>query len=207
MSSLRSEILGLPDGSPAFRLLLPEGWTANKISEETAESFEEQARAVFMRAGRPDLDGAFASMMRRGMRDLERSGARYVLLPGASSDGTVPPISLIVSVVSGEGGATLDGWVSARFREGAQMLDEGGRIVHWRARKPGTETGVEQVQSSYVIPMPETNRTKALMLTGTVMVDADATDDADIIVAGGAVFDAIAATVTWMAPVDTSPVR
>ena len=77
MTSLRAELLGLPGGLPRFRLLLPEGWSATEITPEATEQMEQQARKVFMRAGRPDLDGVFSSTLERAMRELGRAGGRY----------------------------------------------------------------------------------------------------------------------------------
>jgi hypothetical protein len=204
MVSLREEILGVSSVEPSFRLLLPEGWTAHRISESTADHFEARAGDVFRRAGRPDLDGAFASILRRSMRDLEKAGAEWVILPAASEERGSAPLSLIVSVISGQNGQPLDSWVAQRFREGARMLDDAGRIVTWRARKAGSEAGVEQVQSSYLIPVPETDRKKGLLLTGTVMIEAGAPDDSDAIVASSAAFDAISSTVSWVVPADVA---
>lgn len=202
MASLREELLGTPALEPSFRLLLPEGWTSHPISEATARSFEDRASAVFRRAGRPDLDGAFASMLRRSMRDLERAGAEYVILPPASEERGSAPVSLIVSVISGHNGMPLDAWVAQRFREGAHMLDDSGRIVTWRSRKPGSEAGVEQVQSSYLLPVPDTDRKKGLLLTGTVMIEEGTSEDSVEIVASTAAFSAIASTVSWVTPAD-----
>ncbi len=202
MVSLREEILGAPSVEPAFRLLLPEGWTSHPISEDTAASFEERASDVFRRAGRPDLDGAFASILRRSMRDLARAGADYVILPPASEERGSAPVSLIVSVITGQNGQPLDAWVAQRFREGAQMLDDSGRIVTWRSRKPGSETGVEQFQSNFLLPVPETDRKKGLLLTGTVLIEEGASEDSDAVVASSAAFAAIASTVSWVTPAD-----
>ena len=198
MTSLRAQLLGLPGGLPRFRLLLPEGWSATEITSEATEKIEQQARQVFMRAGRPDLDGVFSSTLERAMRDLGRAGGKYAILPGAGPDGVAPPLSLIVSVISGEDGAPLDDWVAARFRRGAEMLDRSGQIVFWRERSSAGEQGVEQAQSTYVAPVPETARTKALMFTGTALVEAGAPDTADMVVAGNAVFDAIVSTLSWV---------
>ncbi|MGA7147640.1 MAG: hypothetical protein WBX17_04020 [Microbacterium sp.] len=198
MASLRAELLGLPESLPRFRLLLPEGWTATEITEEAGENLEKQARQVFMRAGRPDLDGAFSSLLERAMRELGRAGGKYAILPGAGRDGIAPPLSLIVSLISGENGAPLDEWVASRFRRGAQMLDDSGQIVYWRERSSAGEAGVEQVQSTYVAPIPETARTKALMFTGTTLVETGAPDTSDSVVSGNAVFDAIVSTLSWV---------
>lgn len=151
-----------------------------------------------MQAGRPDLDASFGGSLQQSMRDLERAGGRYVILPGAGSDGVAAPLSLIVSVVSGENGASLDGWVTERFRAGARMLDAKGQIVFWRGRRPDPAQGVDQVQSTYVIPVPETGRATALVFTGTTLVEHDAGEDDEAIIAGNAAFDAIVSTVSWV---------
>jgi hypothetical protein len=198
MTSLRAELLGLPGGLPRFRLLLPEGWSATEITPEATEQMEQQARKVFMRAGRPDLDAVFSSTLERAMRELGRAGGRYAILPGAGPDGVAPPLSLIVSLISGEADAPLDDWVAARFRRGAEMLDRSGQIVLWRERSPAGERGVEQAQSTYVAPVPDTARTKALMFTGTALVEEGVPDTSDAVVAGYAVFDAIVSTLSWV---------
>jgi len=197
-TSLRAELLGLPESLPRFRLLLPAGWQSHPITAETAERFEQQARGVFMRAGRPDLDGVFTSDLQRSMRGLERTGARYVILPENRPDGVPLPLSLIVSLISGDNGVSLDDWVAARFRQGAQMLDQNGQIVFWRTRRPAGEPEVHQVQSTYVVPVPETGRNKALMFTGTGLVGSEAPEDDDMVVASNAMFDAIVSTVSWV---------
>lgn len=89
-----------------------------------------------------------------------------------------------------------------KTREGAEILDPEGRMVYWRERRPGLDRDTVRAQSTYLIPVPGTRRRTALMLRGTTILGAQASDDDEYAVAVRMVFDAMASTVTWIAAED-----
>jgi hypothetical protein len=201
MSTLREQLLGGGE-TPEFRLLLPAGWECQALDDGYADRVEREVRAVFMRAGRPDLDGRFTGQLQRGIAAARAEGAKHVILP-LSPDGDAPlPMSLVVATTQAPAGGTLDAWVSGRIRAGATMLDDDGRIVTWRsdAVGEGEEAGTRQWQSHYVAAVPGTGRTRAVIVTATLLGLAE--DDAETpeVVAARALFDAIVSTLAWVAP-------
>lgn len=194
--SLRSEILGATGSLPRFRVLLPTGWQSFRIDDSTANLVGDKAGAVFMRGGRPDLDGQYRANLERAMRDLQAAGGLFLYLPVDTE--TVQPLSLVVTEISGQSGATLDGWVSDRFREGAEMLDDDGRIVFWRRRKSAGEDGVDQHESFYLTPIPESGRRRALLFSGTGLISSSDDHESEAVVNYSALFDAIVSTITWV---------
>lgn len=200
--SLREQLLGLSTGAPRFRILLPPEWASFPVTPELGEQFERQVREVFMKAGRPDLDGVFTAQLRAAMKGLNESGAKYIFLPSERAPGKDPfALSMIATYVEPPE-ASLDAWVMKKIREGAEILDPEGRIVYWRERRPGLDGDTVRAQSTYVIPVPGTRRRTALMLTGTTILGAQAPDDDEYAVAVRMVFDAMASTVTWIAAED-----
>ncbi|MFK0402259.1 hypothetical protein ACIQTT_08025 [Microbacterium sp. NPDC090225] len=197
--SLREELLGLAPAVPRFRILLPPEWASFPVTPELGGQFEQKAREVFARAGRPDLDGVFSAQLARAMRGLQEAGAKYVFLPSERTPGKDPfALSMVATYIDSPDGP-LDGWITARVRAGAEMLDPEGRIVFWRDRGPGLDGETHKSQSTYVIAVPGSNRRKALMLTGSTIVGAETDDDDEYAVAVRMIFDAMAATVTWIA--------
>lgn len=200
MTTVREQLFGATAELPEFRLLLPAGWESLPLTDDTLAGLERRVHEFFVRAGRPDLDGTFTPRMVHGVQRAAAAGGKYVILPTSPPGGQPLPLSMLVTVISGEGGGTLDAWVAARFRAGATMLDDSGRVVTWRSERRGTgeEAGVKQVQLHYLEPVPETHRRKGLMLSGTVLLQEDGEDEPPLLVAAKAVFDAVASTLTWM---------
>lgn len=199
MVSLREELLGLAPAVPRFRILLPPEWESFPVTEELGARFEQQASAVFARAGRPDLDAVFSGQLKQAMDGLLHSGAKYVFLPLNREEGKDPlALSMIATYVEAPDDS-LDSWVKAKVRAGAELLDAEGRILCWRERRPGLDGETQRAQSTYVISVPGSRRTKALILTGTTIIGVGTADDDEYATAVRLMFDAMASTVTWIA--------
>ncbi|GAB3618688.1 hypothetical protein GCM10027416_32450 [Okibacterium endophyticum] len=196
--SLREELLGLAPATPLFRMLLPDEWQCFPVTPDLGNEVELRTREVFKKAGRPDLDGQFTAELHRSMQGLERAGAKYILLPtNRAADKAPLSLSMIITFVDSPD-RSLDGWVTARIHEGAQLLDPEGKIVFWHARTEGTDGETQQTQSTYVIPVPGSNRRQALMLRGTALIGIDTPDDDEYVTAVHSIFDAMASTVAWV---------
>lgn len=196
--SLREELLGLAPTVPLFRMLLPPEWASFPVTPELGDEFEHRARAVFARAGRPDLDGVFTGQLKQAMNGLVGSGAKYVFLPTERAEGKNPlSLSMIATFIDSPD-ASLDEWVMARVRDGAELLDAEGRILYWRTLRPGLDGETQRAQCTYVIPVPGTERKKALILTGSTIVAVDAPENDEYLGAVHMIFDAMASTVTWV---------
>ena len=117
------------------------------------------------RDGEAVLDGVFSAQLARAMKGLQEAGAKYVFLPSERTPGKDPlALSMIATFLSSPDGP-LDGWIGAKVREGAEILDSTGRIIHWRERRAGLDDETRRAQSIYVMPVPGTGRRHTLMLT------------------------------------------
>ncbi|GAB6856309.1 hypothetical protein [Microbacterium xylanilyticum] len=197
--SLREELLGLAPTVPRFRILLPPEWESFPVTPELGRQFEQQASAVFARAGRPDLDAVFSGQLQQAMDGLLRSGAKYVFLPSQREEGKDPLALSMIATYAEAADDALDAWVMAKVRAGAELLDAEGRILYWRERRPGLDGETQRSQSTYVIAVPGSRRQKALILTGTTIIGTHTPDDDEYPTAVRALFDAMASTVTWIA--------
>lgn len=198
MTSLRQQILGLPQ-DPGIRILLPSGWEALPLDDEHVADLTKRLRPVFMRANRPDLDAYVSGLIDRWLTELRAQGGLFAILP--SGVDAVLPMSLVVSVVAEHDGSQLDGWVANRLRGGrAEFLDDEQSILTWSASTLGTGemSGTVTDQYNYLIPVPRADRRRALLLTGSNLVAADATQEDPARVAAQSLYDAIALAMVWV---------
>lgn len=201
-SSLRDELLGVVEREPAppFVLLLPPGWVSVEPSREAFSRLTAEASAVFRAQHRPDLDAEFRAMVQRAADEfLRRDPVRLIYQEHVQPE-LMLPLAITAARVTDPGGASLDGRVRALVRDqGARPLDELGVMMRWSAEHRHDVPGgrVTTRSFNYLVPVPGTGRTQALMFTGTLPVGAGEQLDEGTISSTELLMDAIMSTFRW----------
>ncbi len=195
-------------GLPPFGMLLPTGWAAFSTSPEDEELLLRQIGNRMKGAHRPDLHAELVRYVRRAFVDLRRRDGVAMYLPvEVMGDGW--PVSMTASILTDPQGAPLDGRLADVIRSGARFLDEQRTILRWE-REPVPEEGMADLASLqilYAIPVPGTHRTRALLLSTSIIRDpamASAGHDADAVALLSAVSDQIVGTFQWDPTVETA---
>lgn len=169
---------------PPYRLLLPDGWEELPADRAGIETLIERTSAVFRQTHRPDLDAQMRTLLELAYRKLRSVGAHRIYLQTVARE--VPlPMSIVVSVMAEEDGGTLDRQVASLFQHhDAKFLRDDRTIVRWEKRIDGTRQ-VEDAASSvvdYLIPMPSTQRRRALQLTTTIAHPGEMSEEDESVV-------------------------
>lgn len=200
MNDLRVE---LQYGIPPFRIALPPGWRRKAASSETERSDLERAAQLFRQAGRPDLEAQYRAMMARVRQGMARSKVFAIFRQEEVEAEELLPMTITASAVDGEGGANLDGWISEAFRtRGADFLEDAKHIVRWEAESsamPGASDigAVAGRTITYVLPVPATNRARALVFTTTILTPDTAAISESAIRRMAVLSDLMISTVAW----------
>lgn len=201
MSALRLELGGAPE-RPTMRMLIPSGWRAVKVDEEGSAELVDQLRDQIKRAGRPDVDAYLSTSVTTWLAELRERGGRFAVLPLDPPEGTAFPMSFTVSIVDDSPGHSIEGWVTAKIRAGGtEFLDDRRSVLTWRTSAPGEGQmiGTLSDQYFYIVPVPGSRRTSAVMLHGTHLVDAEASDPDDRRrEAARVLFDSMALSLDWL---------
>lgn len=187
-----------------FAIDLPPGWARHAADAATRESMQRDLRARLMQAQRPDLYAQSKAMLADAFLAMEQHRAIAFFAPSEPADDMLmAPGSMIASIRTGEGGATLDAAVGQAIREhGAAPLLGDPRIVRFERERTQELQGQRMTTTSvvYLIPMPGTRRRRAVQLTATFARPADVPGDDIGAVRLRALFDACVATFRWLAP-------
>ncbi|MFJ2551245.1 hypothetical protein [Microbacterium sp. NPDC087591] len=200
MNDLRVE---LQYGIPPFRIALPPGWRRKAASSETERSDLERAAQLFRQAGRPDLEAQYRAMMARVRQGMARSKVFAIFRQEEVEAEELLPMTITASAVDGEGGANLDGWISEAFRtRGADFLEDAKHIVRWEAESSampgGSDIGAVAGRTlTYVLPVPATNRARALVFTTTILTPDSAAISESAIRGMTVLSDLMISTVAW----------
>lgn len=200
--SLREELGARPD--PAFRLMLPPGWSRFAPDDESRERLLLRARQRMMEAGRPDLYVAARRMLQEAFGQMREARVTDVFAAAeASDDALTIPASIVVTRLQAEPGQTLDRRIaSLRQKYGAQPLDERKRIVYYERESPRpTDAGTIIVHERvYITPVPGSRRRRALRLTASFGSLESTPADARALVAMRELFDACVGSLSWAPP-------
>jgi hypothetical protein len=200
MNDLRVE---LQYGIPPFRIALPPGWRRRAASSETEKADLARASQLFRQAGRPDLEAQYRAMMARVRQGMARSKVFALFRQEEVESEELLPMSITASAVEGENGANLDGWISDAFRtRGAEFLEDAKHIVRWEGEAARAPRGADLDKIPghtimYALPVPETNRTRALVFTTTILTPDSAAISDDAIRGMTALSDLMISTVAW----------
>ncbi|MFS0853068.1 hypothetical protein [Microbacterium sp. 179-I 3D4 NHS] len=200
MNDLRVE---LQYGIPPFRMALPPGWRRRAASSETEKADLARASQLFRQAGRPDLEAQYRAMMARVRQGMARSKVFALYRQEEVEADELLPMSITASAVEGEDGANLDGWISDAFRtRGADFLEDAKHIVRWEGEAARAPRGadIDKIPGRtimYALPVPETNRTRALVFTTTILTPDSAAISDDAIRGMTVLSDLMISTVAW----------
>lgn len=191
-------------GIPPFRFVLPPGWLQHVPTNAGQKEDVRKASAIFMQAGRPDLDAEFRNMMAQANQGMRRTKVFAIYRQEDVPLEELLPLSITASAMDAPDGGNLDAWVTEAFRlRGATFLDDHLKhVVRWTSepqRPAGAApiTGVGGRTMTYVIPVPGTMRRKALVFTSTIVIpDGDVISD-DVLSGLELLSDAMISTFAW----------
>lgn len=202
MTSLREQLGARPD--PGFDLDLPPGWGRREVDGATRQAMERDLRTRLMGVQRPDLYAQSRSMLAEAFRAMEEQRAIAFFAPiEPADDMLMAPGSIIASIRTGEGDATLDVAVRHAIREyGAAPLMGDPRIVRFERERPHELQGERMIMTSvvYLVPIPGSQRRRAVQLTASFARPADVPADDIGAQRLRALFDACVATFRWRPP-------
>lgn len=191
-------------GIPAFRLVLPPGWTAHLPTNAGQQEDVRKASAIFMQAGRPDLDAEFRTMMAQANQGMRRTKVFAIYRQEDVPMEELLPLSITASALDAPDGENLDAWVTEAFRaRGAVFLDENLKhIVRWstEAKRPAGAPAIDGVGGrtvTYIIPVPGTLRRKALVFTSTIVIPDGDVIPAEVLDGIELLSDAMISTFAW----------
>ncbi|WP_313355083.1 hypothetical protein [Microbacterium sp.] len=190
-------------GIPPFRIALPPGWRRRAASSQTEKTDLTRASALFRQAGRPDLEAQYRAMMARVRQGMKQSKVFAIYRQEEVEADELLPMSITAAAVDGERGANLDDWIAGAFqRRGAGFLEDARHVVRWEseaARPPGISE-LEDVPArtvTYAIPVPGTNRSRALVFTTTILMPDGSGLSAEEYGAMSVLSDLMISTVAW----------
>jgi hypothetical protein len=190
-------------GIPAFRIALPPGWVRHVPTNAAQDDDVKRASAIFKRANRPDLDAEFRTLMAQTTQAMARTKVFEIYRQEQVEMDDLLPMSITASALSGTDGENLDGWVADAFRtKGAEFLDDARHIVRWSS-EPARPSGARRIEGvggrslTYLIPVPGTQRRKALVFTTTIVIPDGEVLPAELVDAMELLSDAMISTFTW----------
>lgn len=190
-------------GVPPFRMALPPGWKRRATTSETERAELRRGTEIFRQAGRPDLEAQYRLIVAQAHQGMARAKVFAVFRQEDVELDELLPMSMTASMIEGDDGATLDGWIADAFRaKGAEFLEDARHIVRWRndaVAPPGIpelET-VDATTLTYVLPVPGSERRRALVMTTTILAPDVAVMTAEALSALETLSDLMVSTITW----------
>lgn len=189
-------------GVPPFAVALPPGWVRVVPTNAAHDADMAAASRVFQRAGRPDLDAQLRSLMLRTRQGMSRAKVFAVYRQQDVEMDELLPMSITAAAATAEDGQSLDPWITEAFRaRGAEFLFDAPHIVRWSAELPpqkGDFSELGGITLTYVIPVPRSRRTRAVVFTTTILAPAEGLAE-DVQDALETLSDTIVSTFTWSA--------
>jgi hypothetical protein len=185
---------------PDYRLLLPDGWEQLPADRAGVDELIRRTSNVFREQHRPELDVEMRTMLEIAYRKMLQANAFALYLQTDAVDAPLP-MSIVASVVEGQFGGTLDRQVAQLRRDrSAEFLTDDRSILRWEAevaaRKDVEGAGAHVVD--YLIPVPGTQRRRALQFTTTIPVPVGVDVDVRPVVEGLVqLSDLLISTFTW----------
>ncbi|MDJ0335773.1 MAG: hypothetical protein ACOH10_05960 [Rhodoglobus sp.] len=186
---------------PGYRLLFPQGWTRFGVDEDSERDVLVRTRAKIKRMARPDIDFALTASIKSAFRQLRSIDALAMYLPVDVAEDSVIPMSITASRLLDPLGLPLDDRITQVFRDfGGDFLGSDRKIVRWRRtiRNLDGLPGAINEQVNYAIPVAGTGRKLGLLLSASIIQDAQKTIDDETLEAIIALSDSIVATFTWV---------
>ncbi|MDD7930582.1 hypothetical protein [Microbacterium thalli] len=197
---LRSAILGEVESGRRFRMMLPPGWETHDLSEKARDALLERAGARFARHHRPDLFASLSAQVERAVEEMRSQQAVALAFAGDESPTwSLGTASLLGTVRVGTPEMPLDSIVRRAIDRGGVAIDEDFRIVRWTERRAVSMDGVDldTTMVNYLIPVPGTQRGKAVQWTLTIPHEQDLPVDDPRLEMWVELMDAHVATFQW----------
>lgn len=203
-TSLKDELLGVSPGIPPFRMILPEGWIGVTPDAASRDTLLVQARARLVKEHRPELYGQLRAQVEQSWGDIKRLNAFIVMMAGPDApDWAYLPASVIGTILESTPEAPVSTIVTLAIREyGGIPLGPSRQIVRWM-RESEVTLQAERIGVTtliYAIPVPGTNRTRAVQFTVPIAHPVDVSKDDDAVQRWIELFDAHIATFAWRRP-------
>ncbi len=200
MAGLRSEILGEAETGRRFRMMLPPGWEAHDLSDRSRDALLDRAGARLARQHRPDLFASLSGQVERAVSAMRSQQAVALAFAGDDSPTwSLGAASLVAAVRVGTPQVPLDDIVRNAISRGGVAIDDEFRIVRWTERRPVSmeDVDLDTTMVNYLIPVPGTNRGKAVQWTLTIPHERDRAGDDPRLEKWVELMDAHVATFQW----------
>ncbi|QCR20098.1 hypothetical protein [Agrococcus sp. SGAir0287] len=197
MTDLRRE-LGAVD--PEWTMMLPAGWERIDADDRSLDELLERLKQRLMREHGVVAYAQTSERLRRAIADLQARGGTALMLPLEQVEGAqYIPASLSAAFI-GASREELDATVAGLVADGAIAFGGDRRWV----RAQSTQHGVEGEEAAalttvrYLTPVPRTQRTRALVLTGSVLHDVGHEEGDPFLEGVLRVLDTHVATFRWL---------
>jgi len=185
---------------PSFRLFFPAGWEQLGTTEESERDVLARLRARAKEVGRPDLDFTLTASLKSAFRQLRSIDSIAIYLPLDVAADALLPMSMTASQIVDPTGQNLDARIAEIFRDfGGDFLGEDRKIVRWQRTQRNIEgfPGAINQQLNYAIPVPGSGRRRALLLSTSILQDAESAVDEDTFELMVLLSDSIVGSFTW----------
>ena len=200
MTDLR-QALGATD--PEWTMLLPAGWERIDADDRSLDELLERMKRRLMREHGVVAYAQTSERLRRAVADLRARGGAALMLPLESVEGAqYIPASLSAAFI-GASREELDATVAGLVADGAVAFGGDKRWVRAQATQHGVEgeDAAALTTVRYLTPVPRTQRTRALVLTASVLHDVGHEVDDPFLEGVLRVLDTHVATFRWSATV------
>lgn len=199
IDGLRAELVGATERTPAFALLLPNGWGSQPAD---VDALRRQARDVLGQIQGVDRDRLGASV--QGLLAQVPGGSGECMIAVITQQDVAAedfaPMSLALAWVRAPSGTTIMALAGQLVRgRAAARMDAAGGILRWvdQVDLPVDDGVVHTVQPTYLIRVPDTEDT-ALIIRTTILAGAGKQSIGDEgINAMTLLSDSIVATFRW----------
>ncbi|MCZ4067417.1 hypothetical protein O1W71_07020 [Microbacterium sp. H37-C3] len=172
---MRADVLG--QSYPEFSVVLPDGWEEFTTTQAAQAALMGRASERLSAAHRPELAAQLRAITTRAFSKMRATGTeRFYIQTRAWSNDLLLPLSITASVREATAQKTLDAQVADLIRtRGATALRDDRRFVRWESESTlalGTERA-RQYTTTYLTPIPGTERREALHLVAVAVAPAD----------------------------------
>ncbi|MEI7056060.1 hypothetical protein WBG06_09625 [Nocardioides sp. CCNWLW239] len=187
---------------PEFMMELPAGWSRREVTDETYRDFEASLKRNLMQAHQPQTYSVLGPGLRDSFDKMRNAGAVAFFAPiDAPADAPRMAASIIARYRRSEDGQPLDDHVRKLIRDrGAQSLLGDRRTVRYEEEvdvRLGEGRFVNH-SITYLTPVPESRRLKALELVASLVRPAGISRESERLVAQKDLMDLMVASLRWV---------
>lgn len=189
---------------PEFDMTLPPGWSRRAVDDETFEIMVSGLKQRLMQAHKIEMYAETRRLLKKSFDDMRANGATaFFVATEKDNPATLwMPASMIASIRRAEPGTSLDAMARELIRgHGATPLLGDIRTLRYEKEKR-VQVGSESVRNwsvTYLLPIPGTNRRRALQLVAGFGAPLSVPQDDPKVLAIKHLFDTCVSTVRWRA--------